>query len=79
MSNGFIRSVLSTQKQRQRFFWFRNVISMLCAYGVFQFFANTGVAQELVWAAALAALVISYFTLAPVVAFIICFIEQMLS
>lgn len=79
MSNGFIRSVLSTQKQRQRFFWFRNVISMGCAYGAFQFFVTTGMAQELVWGAAFAALVISYFTLAPVVAFIICFIEQMLS
>lgn len=51
---------------------------MGCAYGAFQFFVTTGIAQELVWGAAFAALVISYFTLALVVAFIICFIEQML-
>lgn len=74
MSRGFIQSVLSTQKQRQRFYWVRNMISFFC--GVATFYEIGGVLGGLL---ALAALVVAYFTIAPVLAFIACLFEQMYS
>lgn len=71
MRKGFVASVLSGSKQRQRFFWARNIISVLCAAAAFQSVGGvTGVA--------IAGLVLftAYFTIAPVAAFIACFIEQ---
>lgn len=56
---------------------------MACAYGAFHFFeqyeSSLGLAHELVWLAVPLALVIAHLTIAPVIAFAICFVEQMLS
>lgn len=72
MGTGFISNVLSSKKQRKRFFWFRNVISVF-----FAFLAYQEVGGTLGWLALALALIVSYFTVAPTIAFVICFIEEM--
>lgn len=84
MSNGFIRSVLSTQKQRQRFFWFRNVISLLCPLGVLHLFKDGYIPipsslDWLIWVLAFASIFIGYLTIAPIIAFAVCFLEHLFS
>lgn len=71
---GFIKSVLSTKKQRQSFFYFRNLTALACALVTFKYIGGSiGLGLAVV------ALVVGYMTVAPVVAFIICLLEQMLS
>jgi hypothetical protein len=72
MSRGFIGSLLSTRKQRQRFFYFRNLAAFAGAVGAYSYVGGMGGL-----ALAAGALVVGYFTLAPVVAFAICYIEEM--
>lgn len=74
MANGFVQSVLSTKKQRQTFFYFRNLVAFICALVTFKF-----VGGSIGLGVAVVALVLGYITIAPIVAFIICLIEQMLS
>jgi len=75
MKRGFIASVLSTQKQRQRFIWARNMISLGCAVWAYQAIGGGGVGAAI----AVAALVAAYLTVAPILAFVACLIEQMYS
>lgn len=70
----FIESILSTQKQRQRFYYFRNLTALCCAVGGFHF-----AAQHFAWAAAIVGLFAGYLIIGPVVAFLVCLIEQMYS
>lgn len=74
MKTGFIQSVLSTRKQRQRFCWVRNMAAFICAALVFHEFGDTlgGVLVALT-------LVLSYFTIAPIIAVAACLFEQMWS
>jgi hypothetical protein len=72
VTKGYIRSVLSTKTQRQRFFYVRNLIAFLCAVATFQFFGGA-----IGGGLAAVALLLSYITVAPVIAFIICLIEQL--
>lgn len=72
MRTGFIHSVLSTPRQRQRFYWVRNIASLFCAVAAFQV-----VGGDYGWMLAFGALIVGYFTVAPVVAFIVCLFEQM--
>lgn len=74
MARGFVQSVLSTKKQRQAFFYFRNLIAFACALVTFKF-VNGSLGLGL----AVVTLILSYMTIAPVVAFVICLFEQMLS
>jgi hypothetical protein len=74
MKKGFIASVLSTHKQRQRFIWARNMVSFVCAAMAWHFIGG-GLGLGL----AGITLIGAYFTVAPVVAFIACLIEQMCS
>ncbi len=74
MVKGFVKSVLSTKKQRQAFFYFRNLIALACALVSFKYIGGSiGLGVGVV------VLVVGYMTIAPVVAFIICLLEQMLS
>jgi hypothetical protein len=74
MKKGFVASVLSTPKQRQRFIWGRNMVALICAVGVYHTIGGAlGVGLGVV------ALIGSYFTVAPVIAFIACLFEQMYS
>lgn len=70
----FVESVLSTRQQHQRYYWARNVISLGC--GAWTFHALGG---GIGIASGLAAMVIAHFTVSPVVAFVLCLIEQMCS
>lgn len=72
MAYGFIRSVLSTKKRRQTFFYFRNLIALVCAGVTYKF-----VGGSIGLGVAAIALVLGYMTIAPVIAFLICLIEQM--
>ncbi|MCQ8103459.1 hypothetical protein NP590_05005 [Methylomonas sp. SURF-2] len=72
MSKGFICSVLSTQRQRQRFYWIRNFVALFCAAGTFKVVGGT-----LGGIVAIGALLGGYFTIAPVIAFLVCLFEQM--
>lgn len=74
MEKSFVQSVLSTKKQRQAFYYFRGIVSLLCAVAVFKMAPEE-------WSIILAGagLVVSYLTVAPVIAFIICLAEQMFS
>lgn len=70
----FIGSVLSTRKQRQRFYWARNVISFACAALAFHAIGGT-----LGLVVAVGALCGAYFTVAPVLAFLMCLVEHLYS
>ncbi|RYH62358.1 MAG: hypothetical protein EON54_09470 [Alcaligenaceae bacterium] len=70
----FVWSVLSARGQQQRYYWARNIISLGC--GAWAFHALGG---GLGFAIALAAMVLAQFTVSPVVAFVLCLIEQMCS
>lgn len=73
-SRSFVASVLSTQKQRQRFYYFRYFTALFCAFGAFQAVDGpVGIGLGVV------SLIIGYFTIAPVVAFLVCFIEKICS
>jgi hypothetical protein len=72
MSKSFVQSVLSTQKQRQRFYWIRNFVALCCAAGAFKL-----VGGSLGAIAAAGALLGGYFTVAPLIAFAVCLFEQM--
>lgn len=74
MLKSFTRSVLSTKTQRQRFFYFRNITAFLCGIAVFTFVGGTAG-----YILAVVAFLLSYITVAPIVAFIICLAEQLLS
>jgi hypothetical protein len=74
---GFIKSVTSTRKSRQRFYYFRNLTSAICAIVVFQYLSGASIGLYLSIAGAIAGFAIGYMTIAPIVAFIICLIEQM--
>lgn len=74
MKKGFVANVLSTPKQRQRFFWGRNMVSLLFAAGAYHSIGGAlGVGLGVV------TLIGAYFTVAPMIAFIACLIEQMFS
>jgi hypothetical protein len=66
------QTLLSTPKQRKRFFWCRNMST---------FAIGCLVAQWPTWGPFLCipAALIGYFTIAPIIAVILCFIEEMLS
>jgi hypothetical protein len=74
MRSSFIRSVLSTQKQRQRFFYFRNFSAGACAL-----MAGVEIGGGMGLAVGFVVLFLAYYTVAPIIAFIICLIEQMAS
>lgn len=74
MRNSFVRSVLSTPKQRQRFFYFRNGTAILA--GALVFTSVTGTFGAIL---GVLAIPLAYFTVSPIIAFIVCFVEQMLS
>ena len=74
MRNSFVRSVLSTPKQRQRFFYFRNGTALIS--GVLVFTSVTGTLGAIL---GVLAVPVAYLTIAPIVAFVICLVEQMLS
>lgn len=74
MFPGFVTSILSTPKQRARFFWIRSVVA-----GASGFYAGQFVAGEIGIVLGFAVAALSFYTLAPVVALVLCFIEQMLS
>lgn len=71
MGYSFVQSVLSSKKRRQAFFYFRNIISLMCAVAIFKIAPGE-------WSIILAAagLVLSYFTIAPVIYFLICLAEH---
>lgn len=69
---GFVQSVLSTTRQRQRYYWVRNFVSLFCAVGTFQI-----VGGDFGWILALVGLIGGYFTVAPVIAFLVCLFEKM--
>ncbi|WP_296246270.1 hypothetical protein [uncultured Stenotrophomonas sp.] len=70
----FVQGVLSSRKQRQRFFYFRSFITIGCGIAAFKLFDG-----DIALLVGLGGLVVGYFTVAPVVAFLICFFEQLLS
>ena len=74
MIRSFVNDVLSSRKQRQRFSWFRVMISFVAA-----FLAGSQFSDTLAIGVGIIALPIAYMTVAPVLAFIICLIEGMLS
>ena len=74
MFPGFVRSVLTTPKQRIRFFWIRSILA-----GASGFYAAQFVPGALGVALGFAAAAVSFYTVAPVIALVICFVEQMLS
>jgi hypothetical protein len=74
MLKSLVGSVLSSTKQRQRFIWFRLVISLVAAFWVSAYFSGL-VALGL----GVAAFPIAYMTVAPVLAFSICLVEGILS
>ena len=74
MFPGFVQSVLGTPKQRSRFFWVRSVVA--AASG---FYAGHLVTGTVGVAVGFAVAALSFYTLAPVVALVVCFVEQMLS
>lgn len=70
----FVDSVLSTRRQQQRYYWARNMISLGC--GAWAFHALVG---GMGIAIGFSVIVIAHFTVSPVVAFVLCLIEQMCS
>jgi hypothetical protein len=68
------QSILSTPKQRRRFFWVRNMATFFIGLAVFYKLPDPW-GMILVLPAAL----LTYFTVAPVVALIVCFVEEMMS
>jgi hypothetical protein len=68
-----IKSVTSTRKERQRYFYFKNLVSVIVAVLVF---VNVGGLPGAVLA--IIAALISNFTISPIVAFLICLCEQIL-
>jgi hypothetical protein len=69
-----VKSVTSTAKDRRRYFYFKNLVSVLVAAFVF---VNIG--GFIGGGLAIVAALISNFTISPVVAFLICLCEQILS
>lgn len=67
------QSILATPKQRKRFFWFRNISALGIGVLVSQVHPTFGV-----WLSIPAAL-LAYFTVSPIIALIVCYIEEMLS
>jgi hypothetical protein len=67
------QSILSTPKQRKRFFWLRNMAALGTGALAYQLQAPFGL-----WLC-LPITLLAYFTVAPIVAVILCFIEEMLS
>jgi len=66
--------VLSTQKQRQRYYYFRNLISGISGVAAFASIGGVlGIPLGIV------AAILAYFSLAPIIAFFICLFEQMAS
>jgi len=74
MRRSFVQSVLSSQKQRQRYYYFKNITAGLCGIATF-----VGLGGVFGIALGVAATVLAYFTVAPIVAFLICLFEQMAS
>ena len=74
MFRSFINDVLSSRKQRQRFSWFRVMITFVVA-----FLAGSQFNDTLAIGIGIIALPIAYMTVAPVLAFLICLVEGMLS
>lgn len=74
MLKSFVRGVLSSQKQRQRYYYFKNGIAFVS--GLFIFVQLGGVIG---FALGIVGAFIAIFTIAPIIAFLICLIEQMAS
>ena len=74
MFPGFVRSILDTPKQRSRFFWIRSMVA-----GASGFYAGHLITGTTGVAIGFAVAALSFYTLAPVVALVVCFVEQMLS
>lgn len=66
-----VKSVTSTAKERQRYFYCKNLTSVLI--GIFVFANLEGL---LGIGLGIAASLISNFTISPIVAFVICLFEQ---
>jgi uncharacterized membrane protein len=73
MANGFVRGVLSTRKQRQSFLYIRVIVSVACAGFAYTYFG--GIIGTI---AAIILLFLSYLTVAPIIAFTLCFFEWLL-
>jgi hypothetical protein len=67
------QSILSTPKQRKRFFWVRNMATLFSGGAIYQLPEPFGI-----WLCVPGA-ILTYFTVAPVIALIVCFIEEMFS
>jgi hypothetical protein len=74
----FKNGVLSSPKQKQRYFYFKHLISGLCGIIAYTHFsAGLGVTAALI--ISVGAALLAFLTIAPVVAFLICLFEQMAS
>lgn len=78
MRRTFVQGVLSTPKRRQSYFYFRNLIAGGCGIAAYvKLGASLGAAIGA--GIGVAAAVAAYFTIAPVIALLICLFEQMSS
>lgn len=78
MRKSFVYSVLSTQKNRQRYFYFKNTIAAVCGIAAYVKISSLFGSALGVGVAVIAA-ILAYLTVAPVIAFLICLFEQIAS
>jgi len=78
MKRTFVQGVLSTPKRRQSYFYFRNLIAGGCGIAVYVK-TSTLLGMYMAGGIGFIAAVAAFFTIAPVIAFLICLFEQMAS
>jgi hypothetical protein len=74
MFQSFVNDVLSSRKQRERFSWFRVMITLVAAL-----LTGSQFSDMLAIGVGIITLPIAYMTVAPVLAFVVCLIEGMFS
>lgn len=74
MAKGFVASILSTQKRRQQFYYVRNITSLFSGIAFGQYIGG-GIGFFF----GVIAIVVAYMTIAPIIALLVCLIEQMYS
>ena len=75
----FVKSVLSTKKLRQSFYRIRNFISIVCGIAAMSLAHERFGPDGANMAIGVVAIFIAYLTIAPLIALILCFLEQMLT
>ncbi len=75
---GFVDSILSTKKQRQRFIYFRGLSSVVLGIAAYAEAANK-MNDLLAIGLGILVLIVSYKTVSRAIAFLICLIEGMYS